>query len=202
MADSAGLQPGNLVMGPARLYIYRNAFDPALAYEPALADINIAPAASAWYDTGITLGSVGVGVEPTWSPLMGDQLVDELGARLTGRKLKITGNLAEMTRVNLSYAWNMTAGPTGANYSASDLNAGQTANRAPYRTILVDGLGPDVTDGSRSRKRRAIGRKCLPTGNTVLNWAKADQQVLAVEFQPFFVSETVSPLRIIDEEAA
>lgn len=199
MADTNGLVPGNLVMGPARLYIYRDAFDPALTYEPALADVNIAPAASAWYDTGLTLGGTNVSISPTWTPLTGDQLVDKLGARLTDRDIKCTVNFAEMTRVNLSYAWNMTAGATGANYAVSDLNAGQTANRAPYRTLLVDGLGPDVTDGSASFKRRVILRKALPWGDTALNWEKANQQVLAAEFQAFFVSESVSPIRIIDQ---
>ncbi|QKV74537.1 hypothetical protein [Amycolatopsis sp. Hca4] len=199
MADISGLQPGNLVMGPARLYIYRFAFDPTLSYEPALTDINLAPAASAWYDTGITLGGTNVNIAPTWTPLTGDQLVDKLGARLTDRDIKATANFAEMTRTNLAYAWNMTAGPTGANYAVSDLNAGQTANRAPYRTLLVDGLGPDVTDGSRSLKRRAILRKALPSGDTALNWEKANQQALKAEFQAFFVSESISPIRVIDE---
>jgi hypothetical protein len=202
MADTNGLEPGNLVMGPARLYIYRFAFDPTLAYEPALTDVNLTPAASAWYDTGITLGGTNVSVEPTWTPLTGDQIVDKTGARLTDRDIKATVNFAELTRPNLAYSWNMTAGPTGASYATSDLNAGQTANRAPYRTLLVDGLGPDVVDGSRSLKRRVILRKALPSGNTSLNWAKADQQVLAAEFQAFFVSESVSPIRVIDEVAA
>jgi hypothetical protein len=200
MADTNGFEPGNLVMGPARLYIYRFAFDPALAYEPALADVNLAPAASAWYDTGLTLGGSNVSVEPTWTPMVADQLVDKLGARMTDRDIKATVNFAEMTRTNLSYSWNMTAGPTGANYAVSDLNAGQTANRAPYRTLLIDGVGPDTPAGL-SLKRRAILRKALPSGNTALNWAKADQQVLAAEFQTFFVSEAVSPIRIIDETA-
>ncbi|WP_125793147.1 hypothetical protein [Amycolatopsis sp. WAC 01376] len=200
MADTFGLQPGNLVMGPARLYIYRFAFDPTLSYEPALADINIAPAASAWYDTGITLGGTNVSISPTWTPLTGDQLVDKLGARLTDRDIKATVNFAEMTRTNLAYAWNMTAGPTGSNYRVSDLNAGQTANRAPYRTLLVDGLGPDVEDGSVSLKRRAILRKSLPSGDTALNWEKANQQALAAEFQAFFVTEAISPIRVIDED--
>lgn len=202
MADIDGLVPGNLVMGPARLYIYRLAFDPSLSYEPALADVNLAPAASAWYDTGITLGGTNVSIEPTWTPLTGDQLVDKLGARLTDRDIKATVNFAEMTRANLAYAWNMTAGPTGAGYAVSDLNAGQNANRAPYRTLMIDGLGPDVIDGSRSLKRRAILRKALPSGNTALNWAKTDQQALAAEFQAFFVTEQISPIRVIDEVEA
>jgi hypothetical protein len=198
MADTNGFEPGNLVMGPARLYIYRFAFDPTLVYEPALTDVNIAPAASAWYDTGLTLGGSNVSVEPTWTPLVADQLVDKLGARMTDRDIKATVNFAEMTRPNLAYAWNMTAGPTGANYSVSDLNAGQSASRAPYRTLLIDGVGPDTPAGV-SLKRRAILRKALPSGNTALNWAKADQQVLASEFQTYFVSESVSPIRIIDQ---
>jgi len=202
MADTSGFQPSNLVMGPARLYIYKFAFDPSLSYEPALVDVNLTPAASAWYDTGLTLGGSNVSVEPTWSPLTSDQLVDKLGARMTDRDVKCTVNFAEMTRPNLAYAWNMTAGPTGAGYAVSDLNAGLTANRAPYRTLLVDGLGPDVVDGSRSLKRRVILRKALPSGNTSLNWAKADQQVLASEFTAYFVSESVSPIRVIDEVAA
>ncbi|MEV6648060.1 hypothetical protein [Amycolatopsis sp. NPDC051371] len=201
MADTSGLVPGNLVMGPARLYIYKNAFDPSLSYEPALADVNIAPAASAWYDVGITLGGTSTNIKPTWTPLTGDQLVDKLGARLTDRDIMATVNFAEMTKANLAYAWNMTTGPTGANYAVSDLNAGQTANRAPYRTLLIDGLGPDVTDGSRSLKRRAILRKALPSGDTALNWEKANQQALAAEFQAYFVSESISPFRIIDEVA-
>jgi len=199
MADTNGLEPGNLVMGPARLYIYKNAFDPALAYEPNLTDVNLTPAASAWYDTGITLGGTSVTVSPTWTNLVGDQLVDKLGARLTDRDIKCTMNFAEMTRPNLSYAWNMTAGATGANYAVSDINAGQTANRAPYRTLLVDGLGPDKTDGSASFKRRVILRKALPSGNTALQWDKTNQQVLATEFAAFFVSESVSPIRVIDQ---
>ncbi|MFJ1764043.1 hypothetical protein ACIOD2_27260 [Amycolatopsis sp. NPDC088138] len=199
MADTNGLEPGNLVMGPARLYIYKNAFDPTLSYEPSLTDVNLTPAASAWYDTGITLGGANVTISPTWTPLQGDQLVDKLGARLTDRDIKVTANFAEMTRVNLSYAWNMAPGATGANYAVSDLNAGQTANRAPYRTLMVDGLGPDKTDGSASLKRRLILRKCLPSGNTALNWAKTDQQVLAAEFQAFFITEAISPIRVIDQ---
>lgn len=201
MADTNGFEPGNLVMGPARLYIYKLSFDPALAYEPALIDLNAAPAASAWYDTGLTLGGTNVSIQPTWTPLTADQLVDKLGARLTDRDIKATANFAEMTRTNLSYAWNMTAGATGANYAVSDLNAGQTANRAPYRTLLIDGLGPDTASGSASFKRRVILRKALPSGNTALDWGKASQQVLAAEFQAFFVSETVSPIRVIDETA-
>ncbi|MFD5089321.1 hypothetical protein ACFWMR_01875 [Amycolatopsis thailandensis] len=197
MADTSGFVPSNLVMGPARLYIYRFAFDPTLSYEPALTDINIAPAGSAWYDTGLTLGGSNVSIEPTWTPLTADQLVDKLGARLTDRDIKCTVNFAEMTRTNLAYAWNMTAGPSGAAYLTSDLNAGQDANRAPYRTLLIDGAGPDKADGT-AQKRRAILRKALPSGNTALNWAKADQQVLASEFQAFFVSETVSPIRLVD----
>jgi len=199
MADTNGLEPGNLVMGPARLYIYKNAFDPTLSYEPALTDVNLTPASSAFYDTGITLGGTNITVEPTWTPLTGDQLVDKLGARLTDRNIKCTVNFAEMTRTNLSYAWNLTAGSTGANYAVSDLNAGQTANRAPYRTLLIDGLGPDKTDGSASFKRRVILRKDLPSGNTALNWGKTNQQVLAAEFQAFFVTEALSPIRIIDQ---
>src|SRR4051812_27003847 len=104
MSDTAGYQPSNLVMGPARLYIYRLGFDPTLSYEPALTDINLAPAASAWYDTGLTLGGSNLGNDQTWTPLKADQLVDDLGARLTGRKLSMTVNFAEMTRTNLSYA--------------------------------------------------------------------------------------------------
>ncbi|MET8848050.1 hypothetical protein [Amycolatopsis sp. NPDC004625] len=199
MADTAGLDPTNLVMGPARLYIYKNAFDPTLSYEPALTDVNLTPASSAFYDTGFTLGGTSISIDPTWTSLMGDQVPDDLGARLTGRKIKCTVNFAEITRVNLNYAWNMTAGSTGANYAVSDLNAGQTANRAPYRTLLIDGLGPDKTDGSASYKRRVILRKVLPSGNTSLDYSKADQQVLKAEFQAFFVTETVSPIRIIDQ---
>ncbi|MEV8610110.1 hypothetical protein AB0383_19660 [Amycolatopsis sp. NPDC051373] len=202
MADTAGLQPENLVMGPARLYICKLPFDPTLAYEPALTDVNLTPAASAWYDTGITLGGSSVTVSPTWTMLTGDQLPDKLGGRLTDRDITCTLNFAEMTGPNLKYAWNMTDGPTGANYKVYDLDAGQTANRSPYRTLLVDGLGPDTVDGSRSLKRRAILRKTLPTGDTALQWAKADQQVLASTFQGFFVAETKSPIRVIDEVAA
>jgi hypothetical protein len=162
--------------------------------------VNLAPAASAWYDTGLTLGGSNVSVEPTWTPLTSDQLVDKLGARMTDRDIKCTVNFAEMTRTNLAYAWNMTAGATGANYAVSDLNAGQGANRAPYRTLLIDGVGPDTPAGL-SLKRRAILRKALPSGNTALNWAKADQQVLASEFSAYFVSEAVSPIRVIDQTA-
>lgn len=200
MADTSGYQPSNLVMGPARLYIYRFAFDPTLSYEPALTDINIAPAASAWYDTGLTLGGSDASINPTWTMLTADQLVDKLGARLTDREITCTCKYAEITRTNLAYAWNMTAGPTGANYSVSDLNAGQDASRAPYRTLLIDGAGPDAVDGT-PLKRRAIARKVLPNGNTKLEWSKANQQVLESSFQAFFVSETVSPIRIIDQTA-
>lgn len=198
MADANGFQPSNLVMGPARLYIYRFAFDPTLAYEPALANVNATPAASAWYDTGLTLGGSNVSVEPTWTPLTADQLVDKLGARMTDRDIKATVNFTEMTQPNLAYAWNMTVGPTGTGYAVADLNAGLDANRAPYRTLLIDGVGPD-TVGGVAQKRRVILRKALPSGNTALNWAKADQQVLASEFTAFFVSEAVSPIRVIDQ---
>lgn len=200
MADTSGYQPSNLVMGPARLYIYRFAFDPTLSYEPNLSDVNIAPAGSAWYDTGLTLGGSDASIDPKWTMLTADQLVDKLGARLTDRDIVCTCKFTELTRTNLAYAWNMTAGPTGANYAVSDLNAGQDAARAPYRTLLIDGAGPDLVNGTPT-KRRAIVRKALPTGNTKLTWDRTTQQVLDSAFQAFFISETVSPIRIIDQTA-
>jgi hypothetical protein len=200
MAGTSGLTPGNLVLGPARAYL--NVFDPTLAIEPGLANLNTTPAASAgWYDTGITLGGTSIDVNPTFTDLSGDQLVDALDGRMTAREILVSINMTEMTQTSLNSAWNMTPAVTGSGYSYMELNAGQTANLPTYRSLLIDGLGPQSTSGIPQR-RRAILRKLLPTGKTSLMWDKKTQQVLAVQYKAYFVSETISPIRVIDPQSS
>jgi hypothetical protein len=199
MAGTNGLTPGNLVLGPARCYL--NVSDPTLAIEPGLGNLNTTPAASAgWYDTGLTLGGASIDMNPTFTDLGGDQLVDALDSRMTAREILVTIKMAEMTQTSLSYAWNMTTAVTGAGYSYMDLNAGQTANLPTYRSVLLDGLGPQIA-GVPGR-RRCILRKCLPTGKTSLMWDEKTQQSLAVQYKAYFVSETISPIRVIDPQSS
>ncbi|MEV8615691.1 hypothetical protein AB0383_48700 [Amycolatopsis sp. NPDC051373] len=195
MAGSSGLVPTNLVMGPARIYL--GTFDPTLANEPALTALNTTPAASSWFDVGMTNGGTTVSVAPTYSPFNGDQLVDDLGANLTGRKITVKVSMTEMTLTSLQNAWNTSAPTTGAGYAYLEPAYQQSASQPAYAALLIDGIAPRTAVGATQR-RRVILRKVLPTGNTDLTWDKTNQQVLAVEYQAFFVSETVAPFRVID----
>jgi hypothetical protein len=195
MSGLNGLQPFNLVLGPAR--IYSGVFG---ATEPTLGDWNSTPAASAWYDAGLTNGDTTTSIDPKYTILTADQIVDKVGARLTDRDILVSVVMAEMTLQNIANAWNTTLGASGANYQVLDPNFGASAVKPSYQALLIDGIAP-TGNVDANWKRRTLLRKILPTGKQDYVNSKDKQQGIAVQYQAFYVSETVPPFRFIDQTA-
>lgn len=174
----------NLIQGPAA--IYYGAFG---ATEPTTLDE--APGAG-WTDLGGTKEGITVNFETEWSPLTVDQVLDEIGATKTGRKVSVVTSLAEATLENLARAINNPAPVAGKLSLASNIDAFQS----DYGAILVDGIAPE---GGR---RRIIVRKTLSTENVEMAYKKDDQTVIPVSFASYFVSSSISPIEIIEAPAA
>lgn len=189
--------PTNLVMGPATVYFGLQGVGTA---EPADALINAAPAASAWEDMGITDGGVSFTIDPTFTPFQGDQIVDQLGARLTGRKVMVTAVLSEVVLKNLARASNTSVGATGANFAKFEPNYGPTASQLPYCAILVDGFAPDTA--TINNRRRLVLRRVLQTGKVELVNKKDAQAGIAVQFEAYYVNKNVAPFAYTDQTAA
>lgn len=184
----------DLVMGPATLYIA--AFG---ATEPADADINTNPAASAWTDLGATNGGVEIAINQDYKELEADQFVDVPGARLTKRELTVKTSLAAPTLRNLMYALNDgTLGASGSGYSGTyEPEFASSATQPTYRALLVDGYAP----GGEFR-RRLIVRKCLSTDNVKTSYSKDGQTEFEVTWSAFYVTSSTSPFHVVDGNAA
>lgn len=188
------VNPNQLVMGPATIYV--GAFG---ATEPTDANVNTTPAASAWTDIGGTDGGATFSVDPKFTTFQVDQIVDTPGARLTSRDIMVTTVMSEVTLANLATALNTTVGATGANYATFEPNYGQFASQVPYIAIILDGWAPSATNVNANFRRRVILRKVLQTGKVEPAYAKDKQSGLAVQFQAFYVSSSISPFHVVDQ---
>src|SRR5581483_9860827 len=96
---------GNLIMGPARLYVA-----PFGSTEPTDASVTpngtITPPSSPWTDVGGTIDGLTYEVDNTYTPLTVDQVIMDVGARLTEMKFTVTTKLTEMTLGNINTVLN------------------------------------------------------------------------------------------------
>ena len=188
----------NLVLGPARLYVA--AFGSA---EPADSTVTpngtTTPPGSPWTDVGGTDGGVNFEVDSTYTPLAVDQIIMDVGARLTEIKFQVTAKLSEVTLANLNTAMNsigVTSGGTG--YSTLDIPVGSAASQPTYAALIIDGWAPFTASGAPAL-RRVIVRKVLAQTKAMLSYDKKSQLGYECTWAAYFVSSSINPVHIIDQ---
>lgn len=193
---SPTLVANNVVRGPANIWVgVLGVTEPAASNAALIAD----PGAG-WTSIGLTEGGVTWDDEQTVSGTRADQVLDEIGARVTARKTMVTFNLLEPTLARLQIALNnmgtLTVGSGITTYDPGQANAGTPAS---YSAILVDGWAPQLTGGGAAR-RRAIFRKVLNTNAKVeAVYDPTKDGVWAFSGQCYFVSTSISPYIVMDQ---
>lgn len=190
----------NLVLGPARLYVA--AFG---ATEPADTAVTpngtTTPPSSPWTDVGGTDGGVTFEVDNTYTDLSVDQIIMNVGARLTEMKMSVTVKLSEMTLANLQTSLN-SIGTTGSGtgYNTLDIAVGSAATQPTYAALIIDGWAPMLSTGAPAL-RRVIIRKVLSQVKAQLSYDKKTQQSLDCTFNAYYVSGSIAPVHIVDQTA-
>lgn len=179
-----------LTQGPAT--IYRGAFG---ATEPLESAVNATPAASAWSDVGGTTDGMKLTVKVEYKNLDVDQLIDIPGTRAVTREITCETNMAQPSLENLQYALNGGTISTGSGWRAYEPIDSDAATQPEYSALLVHGwFGTD--------RRMVILRRVLSVEGTETDFKKDDQTVFKVKIQAFYVSPSIRPFRVIDEDPA
>lgn len=189
---------GNLLMGPAAIYA---GVTGVITAAPTDAAVNSTPAASAWTDLGASNGGVSWTLTPKFSPIVADQVVDNIDDRLTSRDIMVTLTLAEMTLANMALAINSTVGATGANYATLEPNYGQFASQTLKTSFLIDGFAPVAGSAPANSRRRLYIPRAQQTGKVEWLNAKDKQQGILLTLKCYYVSTTVSPIHWTDQTA-
>lgn len=192
-----GATVANLVQGPATLYI--GTYDGTTAREPADAAVNTAPAASAWTDLGGTTDGATININQEYKELEVDQVVDIPGRRLTKRDMSVKTNLAEPTLDNLVVALNDGTTATGSGFKNYTPAFTDSATQPTYRALIVHGWAPGSGAANQSKRRMVLLRRVLSSDNVEFAYKKEDQTVLTVTFSVHYVSNSLSPFKIVDE---
>lgn len=187
-----GVTATNLLMGAGTLY-----YGTFGATEPTDAAVNASPAASAWTDMGATDGGVKFNIDQKFSTLTCDQLIDDVGSRLTSRQVMFSTNLAEPTLTNLTIAINGGTSASGAGYSSLDPLNTTFAAQVPYFAAMLDGFAPGPANSNF--RRRVLIRKAVNTAKVDSEYSKDKQTFIPVEFKSHYVSPNITPFRWIDQ---
>jgi hypothetical protein len=190
----------NLVLGPARLYVA-----PFGATEPADSAVTpngpSNPPSAPWTDVGGTDGGTTFESDSTYTALVVDQIIMDVGARLTEMKMTVTTKLSEMTYANLQNALNQIAvTSSGSGYQTAEIPVGTSATQPSYAALLIDGWGPMLNSGAPAL-RRVIVRKVLSQAKATFAFDKKTQQSLDCTFQAYYVSSSINPVHIVDQTA-
>lgn len=190
----------NLVLGPARLYVA--AFG---ATEPADTTVTpdgvTTPPASPWVDVGGTDGGATFEVDTTYTDLSVDQIIMNVGSRLTDLKMTVTTKMSEMTLANLTTALNsITTSASGSGWASEDVVVTSAASQPTYAALIIDGWAPSLSTGA-SALRRVIVRKVLSQAKVTLAYDKKTQQSYDCTFNAYFVSNSVNPCHVVDQTA-
>jgi hypothetical protein len=192
------VNPLNLVLGPARLYVA-----PFGSTEPADSAVSptgyLTPPGGAWADVGGTDGGITFEADPTYTDLTVDQVIMNVGARLTEVKMSVAAKLSEMTFANFQTAIN-NIGVTNvqSTYQTLEIPVLSSATQPSYLALIVDGWAPMTSTGAPAL-RRIIVRKVLSQVKASLAFDKKTQDNLDCTFEAFFVSSTINPVHVIDE---
>jgi hypothetical protein len=191
------VNPNNVVQGPATIY-----WGQFGTTEPA--DTNgalIASPPGGWTDMGATTGGVTVTIEHTYGQIKADQLVDTIGARLTGRVITVMVNLLEATLQNLLVAMNQAANITTlSGVTTFDPVTATSATQPTYTALLVDGWAPLLGTGAAAR-RRLIVRKLLSDVKASAKYDLVTQVTWDCSFTAYYVSPSIAPFHIQDQTA-
>ena len=190
----------NLVLGPASLYVA-----PFGSTEPSDASVTpngylTAPPAP-WVDAGGTEGGVSFEVETKYTNLAVDQIIMNVGARLTELDMMVTTKLSEVTLNNLTYALNsITTVGAGTGYSTEDITVTLSASQPTYAAMIIHGWAPLLPTGAPAL-RRIIIRKVLSQAKVALMYDKKTQASYATTFNAYFVANSINPVHIVDATA-
>lgn len=191
------INPLNYVRGPVRLWI--GAFG---VTEPAQTNAAlIADPGAGWTFLGATQGGCTWDDEQTVTGTRADQVVDEIGARITARKTTAVMNLLEATLANLAFALNSFGTTTQPGAGISVYTPGQmTSGSVPsYSALLLDGQAPQLTGGGAAR-RRVIFRKVLNTSAKVgQQYDPTKDALIPVTVQAYYVSSSIDPYVVMDQ---
>lgn len=179
----------NLTQGPGTLYT--GAF---AAVEPIDTAVNTAPLGTNWTDMGATDGGVKFSIDQKYSVLVCDQLIDEVGRRLTSRTISFDTNLAEPTLVNLAQAINGGTTATGTGFNSLDPITTSSATQPNYFAVIMDGWAP-----GNAFRRRIIGRRMLNTSKVDSAYTKDKQTFIPVTLNAHYVSASTPPFHIVDQ---
>lgn len=187
----------NTVRGPARIWAgVLGATEPAQTNAALIAD-----PATGWTFVGATQGGASWEDDQTVTGTRADQVIDEIGGRVTARKTMATFSLLEETLANLALLLNRFGTTTQPASGISVYDPGQfTAGDIPtYSAILIDGWAPQVAGGGKAR-RRVIFRKVLNTSSKVTQeYDPTKDALLAASFQCYYVTSTISPYIVMDQ---
>ena len=102
--------PFNIMQGPAVLYVapYGTSVATIIGHDPSAVPMS---GVSGFVDVGGTTGGITVEVDETLTDIKVDQLLDPVGARLTGRTIQVTTTLMENTLANLQLVLTVLRGP-------------------------------------------------------------------------------------------
>ena len=186
----------NIIAGPAELY--RAPFGSTEPLDTAVAS----PIAGDFDSLGGTDDGVTVNASHEWFNKRMDQVIDSPGAMKTGRTITVATNLVEGTLENLLLALaqspdTITSGGTGPTaFRGVDLESGASGAEPDYSAIILRGRAP------AGKRRLFIVRKCLQTEDVESAYKKDDQWLIPVTFTMFWVSDSIAPMRIVDEATA
>lgn len=180
----------NLLAGPATA-VWVNDFGAA---EPAT--ISTAPVGAR--DVGGTTGGLRLVADREMFRLEVDQIGGRVGSQLTSEDFSVQTSLAEATLEN--YALTVNAADSAVDSTTTpgekslELGGADVMGEPNYRSLIIDGRAPN------GKKRRVIVRKVLSTASVEAGMEKGGQTVFPVTWTAHYVSESIFPVRIIDED--
>lgn len=187
----------NLVLGPATLYVA--AFN---STEPQDASVTpngyLTPPGDPWTDVGGTDGGVSFEIDQTYTDLSVDQVTMAVGSRLTESKMQVTAKLSEMTFQNFQTAINnIGIQAAGTGFQTMEIPVGVASTQPTYVALIIDGWAPMTSTGPALR--RIIVRKVLSQVKASFMFDRKTQDSLDCTFVSYFISDSVPPVKIVDE---
>lgn len=191
------ITPTNICMGPATLYW--GAFG---STEPLDSAVTSPPSSAVWTDVGGIADGTSVLLEVglTYTDIGVDQLVDNVGARLTKRSIQVTAALTETTLANWNLAMNqLTTTTPYSGYSTLDPLTTVSSSQPTYTALIIDGWAPTTGTTETSCRRRIIVRKCISASKLDQEFEKAKPATFSTTWTAYYVSSSIAPFHICDQ---
>src|SRR5690606_778266 len=144
-----------------------------------------------------TVDGVDLEIRQEYVELTVDQLVDVPARRMTKREFSLKTKLAEPTLERLSWALNNATGgvQSGTGYQSLEPDDSSAATQPTYSALILDGYAP------AGLRRRIIARKVLSVEGVKTTYKKDAQTVFEVSLATHYVSPSIKPFKIVDEDA-